>query len=353
MDEVFTGKPGPNPEVLVGAGFMNLGESYLIDGGQAADGTVWPAICGQSGTITEQKMQIRYLKDAARGKKRTPSTSIRLFEDFTAMRGIEIALRGPGGVHKARTDANGWAHYARLKPGSYSLVQLPAHHMMDPNEQVPTTFTVYPGSCSTQTWYFRGDGIVSGRVLTEDGLPLSGVTLELVGSGESKPHYKTVSTAEGGFQFKAVTSGTFHLGTSVVDLSNVPRSLLGGGHPTDLAVEPGGTVDNLELRIPDPGGPRSLVFHLTDGEGQPIKGAYLQDMKLPLNPNAAGLASNMYSDENGDLTVEARSKVSYRVKARFSDFPISRWKESDPVTITPEMDPLRYDLRLKPIFPLR
>lgn len=145
----------------------------------------------------------------------------------------QVTLMGvPAGVVRSvQSDAGGRFTYDQLRPGSYS-VQARHPHYPGPLglPQPARLFTVEPGEePSAATLRLAPAGVLSGRVVADDGEPLAGCSVQIfrhpLGSGPVTAAAQTESGEDGEFRFADLAPDRYLLGATCPESLPVERLL--------------------------------------------------------------------------------------------------------------------------------
>jgi hypothetical protein len=127
-------------------------------------------------------------------------------------------------------------------------------------------------------------GLISGRVTTEEGQPVAGVTVQLSGTGISR---SAVTDAEGGFNFSGLVPMIYRIYASAPGYVNASES--GGdtimarvGESIDVTLIKGGVITG---RVTDSNGEPAVIvtvsaIRVRDGEGRPLKNQSIGRQRL-------------------------------------------------------------------------
>ncbi len=325
-------------------GEFTKGKEYFLDLRRDEEGELYPQFCGSSDELNSRSREtVQQIKDLQRTGKGTVQVWLRL--NGSNMEGMEVSIDGPSGTKQGTTDKDGWAFFKELDPGHYRMRSLEQHYQ--PESDDTREVEVLAGGCSSAYWHLQGDGVVSGTVKTQTGIPAANLRLQLA---EHLTMFNAVTDAQGRFRFENVTPGEYRLGTNLMEVrtASIPHNEVVPGY---FEVKPGATVDGIEFTIPDYGPAREIRFHVIDRDsGRPLVGAYIRDTRV-WAPELGGLIEDaLKTDANGVAIASGWEDVGYRVNAEFYQGPgILDRLVSGSVDVRPGRGPIDVILKLRPL----
>lgn len=379
VEEAFSGVKGKR-RVAVHSGtgggdcgyWFLTGKRYLVYAGAAEDGKLYTNICTRTRPAEDAAEDFAFLRDLPR-----EGTGVRIYGQVArppytqakpeeakpeGLPGIKITVTGPGGARRELfTDAEGRYEVTHLKPGKYKVeADLPSHY--DRGERTAEELEVYDRGCASASFAAIPNGVVTGRVVTAEGEPVTEAKVVLVRADLDRPgeHEEAgvdyMKDKEGRFEIGQVPPGEYVLGVNVTwmpqpDSPYPPTYYPGTADRSGAAVIKvglGEKVPDLLLRLPPPLAERKVHGIVVWPDGTPAAGAevHLSDVN---HPDYTATGWDHKADAQGRFTLPGLEGVTYWVHARAPKYPNKPYNESgimhaEPPKVTLAAD--AYGLRL-------
>jgi hypothetical protein len=369
VQEVFAGLKEDLHEVnLVNEGnWLLKGHVYLIDAFRNQEGTMLLRLCGASQEAESSNDFLSYLRERKKGKGET-SLTVSASAEYRPLQDVEIRITGPKGEHVAMIGHEGKVKFSDLEPGKYSILAAKLHYELDPDERSDNQVEVPAHACAAARVQLKSHAKVSGSVRNAAGKAVSDLPIELLAitvPGQNDDYgplsFSATTDAEGQFTFEGVLPGRYHLGINIIRYlrdSPLPRTYYPGyrtaSEAVPIAVDAGGQVDGLELRLPDYGNKRKIVIQVVDEAGKPIEGAGVgNDASRSRSDRSelAALPANLKTGRDGLLITEGYEAARYLIRSSFR--PTQDFRDilsSETLEILPGKSTVEILLVLKPIF---
>jgi len=335
---------------------------YIVYASKKRGGDFSTGICSPTRPVENAAEDLKYFQQLAHS---SPVAEIRVTAyDVHGIRGYRVGsppqlpvladalvtIDGPGVHESSTTDANGRHIFAGLPPGLYKVdVTLEGYALPD---HLPAV-KVSPKGCAEVPLPLRVDRSVSGHILTRDGLPASGVTIEAVPT--SPRHQNDLPTAadssatdaNGRYELRHLTTGDYYLGISLSHSPTLQNPYTrwfypGAEDPTKagiLHVSDRPEAQRFDLMLPDAQHDRVIQGAVFWPDGRPAAGVnmFLEDPRWPWQ--VFTVAAN--TDKQGHFTAHTLDGTRYRLHAVGSaSGPIS----AEPLQIDPGANPLNVKL---------
>lgn len=239
VSQAFSGVEGTEVEVATGRGFgdcgypFRRGETYLVYAFTASDGkTLATGICLRTRLIADAAEDLEFLRGVAT-RPSGVSLSIQVERHLegvksgnsTPLGGLadaRLVVEGEGDRREVKTDAEGRASLAGLKPGSYKVRLLLPEELTTYKEE--EEIKVADRGCASVYYGVSDNGRIEGKVTDAEGRAVSGVNVTLVEADDAEPekHFARyeLTNEEGVYAFKDVPPGRYLL---AVNLSQYPQ----------------------------------------------------------------------------------------------------------------------------------
>jgi hypothetical protein len=263
-----------------------------------------------------------------------------------------VTIDGSGVHESSTTDADGRHIFAGLPPGLYK-VDVMLEGYASPGPLVPVQ--VRPKGCAEVPLPLQLDRSVSGHILTKDGLPASGVTVEAV---PTRPRHEndlptaadsSATDANGHYELRHLTTGDYYLGISLSRSPTVQNPYTRWFYPgaedparaVILHVSDRPEVQRFDLTLPEAQHDRVIEGAVFWPDGRPAGGVpmFLEDPRWPWQVFTVAAAT----DKQGHFTAHALDGTRYRLHGVRS---ASGLISAEPVQIDPGADPLNLKLVL-------
>jgi hypothetical protein len=238
-------------------------------------------------------------------------------------RGVQdarVALTGPGGVIRLRTDSAGAFRSGKIQPGAYSLkIDAPGYTALS-----SSMVEVPPAGCGIAHVGVSSNASISGVVRRSDGTPASGVRLDLVDADPSfappaaNSAGKPVTTdRDGRFSFSGLPGGQFVLGVNIEHLADYPDPNPPSYYPgvtsraeaRPILLQPNEARTNLEFTLPPPRAFRTVRVRLRWPDGSAPEGGYVSAWR------SGGICTTVHDLKNGRFELKLLEGVSYWLEA--------------------------------------
>lgn len=333
------------------------GLEYILYVSKKPGGGFVTGICTPTRLVENAAEDLKYFHQLANA---SPAAEIRVtaydvngtFGRIPVLTGARVTIDGPDVHETSTTDGTGRHIFTGLPPGEYK-VDASLEGYAIPYHFQPVQ--VHSKGCAEVLVLLQLDRTVSGRILTNDGLPASGVTVESV---PIRPRHEndlptaadsSTTDASGRYELRHLTTGDYYLGVS---LSHSPTSenpytrwfYPGTEDPTRagiLHVSDKPETHIFDLTLPVPQHDRVIQGAVIWPDGSPAEDAniFLEDPRWPWQVfNVAATTTRQ-----GRFTVHAFDGTRYRIHAaKFANGPVS----TEPVPIDPGTSPLDVKLVL-------
>jgi hypothetical protein len=372
ISEVLVGLDPNQQEIVIetglgggdcGYGFhRNL--DYIVYASKKRGGGFSTGICSPSRPVENAAEDLKYLRQLAHsspvaeiGVTAYDVHGIRGYRvggppQLPVLEGARVTIDGPGVHESSTTDANGRHIFAGLPPGLYKVdVTLEGYAL--PGQLPPVK--VSPKGCAEVPLPLQLDRSVSGHVLTRDGLPASGVTIEAV---PTLPRHNndlptaadsSAADANGRYELRHLTTGDYYLGISLSRSPTLQNPYTRWFYPgaedparaAILHVSDGPETQRLDLTLPDAQHDRVIQGAVFWPDGRPAEGVnmFLEDPRWSWQVFSVAATT----DKQGHFTAHALDGTRYRLHGvRSASGTIS----AEPVQIDPGANPLNIKLVL-------
>lgn len=314
--QTFHGVEGAEVEVSTGQGGgdcgygFRRGESYLVYANVGRDGrTLMASICSRTQPLSQAAEDLEFLRGlGARG----PGVSIDVTvvrsrhsvkggdaEPLGGLPGARVTVEGAGESREVRTDAEGRARLAGLRPGTYKIKLTPPEGLTANRDEQEVT--IADRGCASVHYAVQDDGRISGRVTDAEGRAVAGVLVAAVEADDDLERYRTRrewTREDGRYEMKGLPPGRYLL---AVNYNRYPE-------PEDPS--------NAYPRTFYPGAAQpSQAEVVTVGEGERVKD---RDITLPAR-RAESVVSGIVVWDDG--TPVANAVVAFR-DVTYHDTPV-------------------------------
>jgi hypothetical protein len=368
--EVFRGTDPSEREIVIETGLgggdcgynFQRGRDYIVYASKRPGGALSTGICSPTRLSEDAAADLKYLRGLAQAR---PTTEIRVtaYDVYGTWRfgagrapeppgltGVTITIDGPDVHQSSMTDAAGRHVFTELPPGEYRVNASLEGYTTSPG--IPAVKAPSKG-CAEVPLPLRLDRVVSGRVLTKDGQPASGVVVEAVPTRPRNqndlptPVDSATVDAEGRYELRNLRAGEYYLGISLGRTPTLERPYTRWFHPgtenpaaaTIVNVADKPEVQRFDLTLPDPQHDRTIRGAVYWPDGRPAKGVniLLEDPRWPWQTFTVAAVT----DDMGRFVTHALDGTSYNLHAAMPGRdPVS----AVPAPIAPGGDPL--DLQL-------
>jgi hypothetical protein len=267
-----------------------------------------------------------------------------------ALAGVSVTVDGPGIHESSTTDTSGRHIFPDLPPGVYKVeAKLEGYAMAVHLSPVQ----VQSKGCAEVSLLLQLDRSVNGHILTTDGLPASGVTVEAV---PTRPRHEndlptaadsSVTDANGRYELRHLTTGDYYLGISLSRSPTLQNPYTrwyypGAEDPAKagfLHVSDRPEAQRFDLTLPEAQHDRMIQGAVFWPDGRPAQGVnmFLEDPRWPWQVFTVAATT----DKQGNFMAHALDGTRYRLHAVGSERgPIS----AEPVQIDAGANPLNLKL---------
>jgi protocatechuate 3,4-dioxygenase beta subunit len=219
----FHGVEGAEVLVMTGSGGgdcgyqFRRGESYLVYAHGGRDGKPFSAsICSRTQPLSQAAEDLEFLRGVgARGSEVSIDITVLRFRHNAnepgGFGGARLTVEGAGERREVRTDPEGRARLAGLKPGTYRIKLAPSEGLTTHRDEQEVT--VADRGCAAVQYFFTDDGRVSGRVTDAEGRAAAGVRVTLVEADDvERGRVSEERTGEDGrYEIKGLPPGRYLL----------------------------------------------------------------------------------------------------------------------------------------------
>jgi hypothetical protein len=370
ITEVLVGLEENQKEIVIETGqgggdcgySFQRGLEYIIYASKKPGGGFSTGICALTRLVENAAEDLKYFHQLANA---SPAAEIRVtaydvngtfgyragtLPQMPVLAGARVIIDGPGVHETSTTDRAGRHIFAGLPPGEYKVDSLLEGYTISHHLQ---PVQLHVKGCAEVSVPLQLDRSVSGRILTSDGLPASGLTIESV---PIRPRHENdlpmaadsaTTDANGRYELRQLTTGDYYLGISISHSPTLENPYTrwfypGTEDPTRagiLHVSDKPETHIFDLTLPVRQHDRVIQGRVFWPDGRPAEDAniLMEDPRWPSQVFTI-LAT---TDRQGRFTVHALDGTRYRVHAtKFANGPIS----NEPVPIDPGTSPL--DLKL-------
>jgi hypothetical protein len=342
-----------------GYGFQR-GLDYIVYASKKPDGSFSTGICTPTRPIENATDDLKYFHQLANA---SPTSEIRVTaldilgarvygsggrSQLPVLSGARVTIDGAGVHESSATDGAGRHIFAGLPPGEYKVhASLEGYAMPDGLRPVQ----VHAKGCAEVALPMRLDRSVSGRVLTSEGLPASGVTVESVPfrpRNENELPWaadSSVTDANGNYELRHLSTGDYYLGISLTRSPTLENPYTrwffpGTEDPSKagiLHVSDKPETQRFDLTVPARQSERVIQGLVIWPDGHPAPGVniFLEDPRWPWQVSSVAATT----DSLGHFATHCLNATRYRIHAAFGGST-----SAEPVPIEPGASAL--DLKL-------
>jgi hypothetical protein len=344
-----------------GYGFRR-GLDYIVYASKKPGGAFSTIICAPTRLVEDAADDLKYFHQLA---ILSPAAEIRITafdihgswgsqgggRQMPVLAGARVTIDGAGVHESSTTDAAGRHVFSGLPPGGYRVdASLEGYATAMGLRPVQ----LHAKGCAEVGLPLQLDRHVSGRILTRDGLPAAGVTVEAV---PTRPRHEndlpfaadsSTTDADGRYELRSLTTGDYYLGISLGRSPTLQNPYTRWFYPGTedpaaagiLHVSDKAEVLRFDLTLPLPQHDRVIQGVVFWPDGRLAEGANisLEDPRWTWQA-FTNVAAN--TDKQGRFTMHVLDGTGYRIHAAaFANGPVS----AEPVRIDPGGNPL--DLKL-------
>jgi hypothetical protein len=336
VSEALTGLPPSTKEITVETGLgggdcgygFRRGVDYIVYASRNANGAYYTGICSPTRRVPDAAEDLKYfhqLADASPlGEIRAMAFDPQRSRGVLELLGAQLTIDGPGGRQFGVTRADGRYTFDALAPGEYTLSASLENYTVAGQLR---PLKVPAKGCALVIVPLMLDRNVSGRILTPDGRPASGVMVEAV---PTRPRYENdlpmaadsfTTDADGRYRLRNLSTGDYYLGIS---LSRSPTkacpytrwfypgtenpALAGIVHVSD---RPGS--QSFDLTLPAIQHERAIEGTVFRADGRPAEkvSIFLEDPRWPWQTSTVAAAT----DSQGHFRAYGLDGTRYRLHA--------------------------------------
>ena len=370
ITEVLVGLDPNQQEVVIETGLgggdcgygFRRGMDYIVYASKKPGGGLSTGICSPTRLVESAAEDLKYFQQLAYS---SPVAEIRVTAydvhgtrgsrggsppQLPVLAGARVTIDGPGVHESSTTDAAGRHIFSGLPPGEYR-VDASLEGYVTLYELRPVQ--VHSKGCAEVPLPLQLDRTVSGRILTKDGLPAAGVTVE---AAPTRPRHEndlplaadsSTTDVNGRYELRGLTTGEYYIGISLSRSPTLKNPYTRWFYPGTedpaaagiLHVSEKAEVLRFDLTLPDPQRDRVIQGAVFWPDGRPAEGAniFLEDPRWPWQTFTVASTT----DKQGRFTAHALDGTRYRIHATvLASGPVS----AEPVLIDPGGSPL--DLKL-------
>jgi hypothetical protein len=271
--------------------YFGMGEHYLVVTGRNSNGIIWePDVCSGSGTVSATSVDVQHFRDIRDGKKPAPvyGSIWRSFWDVTTgdnrkdpeqVSNRKISLIGKNGVFDAISNAEGEFSFESVPSGKYEVKVEHARKVEIPRKDEPEII-VGATSCDQYSISLVPDGIISGRVVDESGLPVADARVRVLPKGVT-PRYDMATDEtdkNGKFMIDGLLAGDYELAVNFERLdAKIPYpttfypSALNRSEATSISLAEDQRVNDIEIRLTAHQATSKVKLTVRWADGKPVR----------------------------------------------------------------------------------
>lgn len=335
------------------------GVEYIVYAFKGRGGSLSTGICSPTKPVGDAAEDLKYFQQLG-GVEPLGELRITAFDpqadrsggQLKTLAGVEVTVDGNGIRKKAVTDQNGRSVLSGIAPGEYKIAAgMEGYTTM--HELRP--IKVQAKGCAEVPVMLQLDRVVTGRVLTRDGLPASGVTIEAV---PRRPRHENelpfpadtaTTNADGRYALRGFTTGDYYLGISLGRTPSMENPYTrwfypgtedpSSAHIVHVSDKP--EKQSYDLTLPRKQNPRSIEGQVVAQDGTPAAGVqiFLEDPRWPWQVSIVAAIT----DAGGRFSITGLDATKYRVHAVR---PVNPSTSAEPVTVESGTTPARITLVL-------
>ena len=338
------------------------GLDYIVYASKKADGAFSTGICSPTRPAADAAADLKYLRELAQA---SATTEIRVTAydvhgvwrlqagsppGLPALSGAMITIDGPSVHQSSLTDSAGRHIFTGLPPGEYRVDgSLERYTMASP---VPSV-RAHSKGCAEVLLPLQLDRVVTGHILTRDGLPASGVVVEAVPTRPRRqndlpvPADSATVDGAGQYELRRLPGGDYYLGVSLGRSPTLRQPYTRWFHPgtenptgaTIVHVSDKPELQRFDLTLPGPQHDRTVRGTVYWPDGRIAEGVaiFLEDPRWSWQTSAVAATTG----EDGRFVTHVLDGTGYLLHAAMAGKdPVS----AVPMPITPGADAL--DLQL-------
>lgn len=245
VDENFLGLEGKslvnvNTEIQTSCGFqMEANKSYLIYASkEKKTGALWTGMCTRTTSLEYAKDDLKYLHSLKENGNKGGTIQGKVVDEESAYAEKTKKPEGVDKVYVNRKDSkeiltteiesDGSYKLTGLEKGKYrAYLRLPEGFITDQEigvfsdeKDIESQFEeVNDRGCTVKDYVVKTNGIISGKVLDADGIPLKKINVNLISLNEknelNEQDYDAYTNENGFYEFKGLSPGRYLLGVGI------------------------------------------------------------------------------------------------------------------------------------------
>jgi hypothetical protein len=300
------------PEGMCATNFR-MGQRYLVVTGRDSRGVVWqPDVCSGSGSAEGSPLSIEHYRNLRDGKRPASlyGTIWRSYWDLTTgdnrreaeqIADRKISLIGKPGMFSTVSNRDGDFQFDLVPKGKYNVSVDGAAKVQVARLEEPL-LTVGENSCDDFSISLEPEGVISGRVINERGVPMRGAHVRVLPKNET-PRYDGASDqtdVDGRFTVHGLLPGEYQVAVNFGQLdAKVPYpttyypSALERTDAAVVVISEAQKINEIEIRLTARQNTVKVRMTVHWGDGKPVRRAFLG------NEGDTGLASDIAIKEIG------------------------------------------------------
>jgi 5-hydroxyisourate hydrolase-like protein (transthyretin family) len=238
ITEAFTGLEREAKQITIQTGLgggdcgytFERGTEYLIYAYRRRDRGLETGICSPTRPVADASEDLKYLRNlrvrAISGEVRITAVDVHKGSgrrtahagDFVRLSGAKVSIEGQNIRLSAETESNGSCVFGGLPPGEYKIgVALEGYSLNSPVPRVK----LHAKGCAEVGLPLQLDRVVTGMVVTREGLPAAGVRIEAIpvhprhANDLPSAADRDTTDANGRYELRHLQAGEYYLGTSL------------------------------------------------------------------------------------------------------------------------------------------
>lgn len=318
-----------------GYGFER-GVEYIVYAFKQPNGQLSTGICSPTRPVSSAAEDLKYFSQLA-DADRSGEIRVTVFNPHRSwnrgpgsvpgvagLADARVTIEGQGLRKTAMTNRNGAYVFGGLPPGDYRVTATLDGYTM---EEGNAPASVHGKGCAAVPVALQLDRIVTGRILTRDGLPAAGVTVEAV---PTRPRHENelpfpvdsgTTDANGRYELRRLTTGEYYLGISLGRSPTEENPYTRWFYPG--TEDPQGAAlihvadrperQSFEMTVPARQKPRLIEGLVLWPDGRAVANAqvFLEDPRWPWQVSTVAVNT----DSAGRFAAKALDGTKYRVQA--------------------------------------
>ncbi|MCX6598046.1 MAG: carboxypeptidase-like regulatory domain-containing protein [Acidobacteria bacterium] len=240
------------------------------------------------------------------------------FEALSDGMGRYVITGMPPGIYELKVSRDGYLPDRQFNRRFDGILRINPVTKQPEDEKYAGTVAVANRLCAVWDLALWPAGIIKGTVRDRQGKPLSGVTVQAFGMDqyqqrEPSPLRTTVTAADGTYTLTPLPRGAFVVGVnaeSFHDSNAFSPTLYSNGGRVELAEV--GSAEGIDLVLPPPRAPATLLVKVLSPEGAPYPGA---QVRLDNLQGVQRFVSTTPTDTTGEISVPVYLGETYTARA--------------------------------------